>query len=148
VSVEVAREANCRELTDRDIESAASAALEYGGRPEFALTVVLVDDPTLAELHSRCLNDPSVTDVMSFDLSDEVSGPVGEVYVSVDRAREVAKRREVTVSRELTLYVVHGTLHLCGFDDIDDEDRLAMRRAESVVMERLGHHPDPLPHDE
>jgi len=58
--------------------------------------------------------------------------------VSVDRAREVAEERGLTWEREVVLYVVHGTLHLCGFDDHEDEDREAMRGAEAAVLARLG----------
>ena len=88
-----------------------------------------------------------MTDVMSFDLGDDENGPAGELYVSVDRARAVAAERGVSLERELTLYVVHGALHLCGFDDHEESERERMRGAEREVMERLGFPPDDLPHE-
>jgi probable rRNA maturation factor len=129
------------------VEEAARAALEEGGRAGAALSVVLVDDPTLARLHAEHLGDPSVTDVMSFDLGEDGGGPVGEVVVSVDRARDVAARRGVSFARELALYVVHGVLHLCGHDDGDDDERSAMRAAERRVLDRLGYEADDAPHE-
>lgn len=127
---------------------AAEAALEHGGRAGEAVELILVSDEELAELHGRFLQDPSVTDVMAFDLSgDGEEGPAGEVYASVDCARRVAKARGVAIQRELALYVVHGCLHLCGFDDHEDEDRERMRRAESQVMSQLGYDEDLAPHD-
>lgn len=129
-------------LADEDVRSAVSAALALGGRPEARISVVFVDDPTLAELHGRTLGDPSVTDVMSFELGDEGGGPSGEVVVSADRARAVAAERGVPVERELALYVVHGTLHLCGFDDLEEGERAAMRAAEREVLDALGYAPE------
>ena len=58
------------ELDDADLRRAASRALEHGNRADLPLDVVLTDDATLAELHGRCLGDPTPTDVMSFDLGD------------------------------------------------------------------------------
>lgn len=133
-------------LTDAAVAAAVEASLEHGGRGGIELVVIFVDDPTLADLHARFLDDPSVTDVMSFDLG-EGPGPAGEVYVSVDRARERAQVRGVDLSRELCLYVVHGVLHLCGFDDHTESERSAMRAAEGLVMTSLGHHGDDAPHE-
>lgn len=134
------------ELTEDAARAAAAAALAHGGRSGGQLDVVLVSDEALAELHERFLQDGSVTDVMSFDLSDE-DGEQLEVYVSVDRAREVAAARGLPVERELALYIVHGTLHLCGHDDHDDEDRARMRLAEQCVMDALGYPRDDAPHE-
>jgi len=53
----------------------------------------------------------------------------------------------VSEARELALYVVHGALHLCGFDDHDPEQRAAMRLAERAVMSSLGYEADEAPHE-
>ncbi|MEZ5978230.1 MAG: rRNA maturation RNase YbeY [Planctomycetota bacterium] len=139
-------------VDDALVARCVDAALTEGGRAGTPLSVVFVDDDTLARLHGETLGDPSPTDVMSFDLSDEFEpthppSPQGEVVVSVDRARDVASRRSVSPARETCLYVVHGVLHLCGHDDHDDADRARMRRAEAVVMRSLGFDDDPSPHD-
>jgi len=137
-------------LDDAGVEAAARAAIDVGDREVAELSIALVDDPTLAELHGRYLNDPTVTDVMSFDVTPgPPSAPlVGEVVVSVDRARDVAARRGVGLDYELALYVVHGTLHLCGFDDIDEGDRVAMRAAERRALGALGYPLESAPHEE
>ena len=137
-----------RPVADDEVRRAVAAALELGGRPGTELSVVFVDDATLAELHARHLGDPTPTDVLSFDLGSGGGGPEGELYVSVERAREVAGRRGQPVARELLLYVVHGVLHLCGHDDHDEEGRRRMRAAEARVLRSLGHADDPLPHDQ
>jgi probable rRNA maturation factor len=133
-------------LDDAGVRRAVEAALAHGGRPGLELSVVLVDDATLAELHERFLGDPAPTDVLAFDLGDD-GGPAGEVVVSVDRARDLAAERGVGLDRELALYLVHGALHLCGHDDHDEAERAAMRRAEAAVLAGLGFPDDPAPHD-
>lgn len=132
-------------LSASQVERAVRQALSHGGRPNVGLSVVFVDDPTLAQMHAEHLGDPSETDVISFDLGED-EGVVGELFVSVDRARKVAQRRRVPFERELTLYVVHGALHLAGFDDLQAADRLEMRAAESEVMRALGFAEDTLDH--
>jgi probable rRNA maturation factor len=136
-----------RPLDDAAVVALVDAALAHGGRAGIDVDVVLVDDPTLADLHGRFLGDPSPTDVMSFDLGEDGGGPAGELYVSVDRARAVAGARGVRVARELALYLVHGTLHLCGHDDHSDDERAVMRAAEREVLAGLGYEDDVAPHD-
>ncbi len=138
-------------FSDQRVQAIASAALQHGGRGGQALSIVMVDDPTLARMHGEYLQDDSPTDVISFDLQDPEDpvhvGPIGELYISVDCARRVALERGVSLERELALYIVHGALHLCGWDDHEPKERAAMRQAEAQVMGELGFDPDPLPHD-
>lgn len=124
------------------LEEAVAAALSEGGRAGLEIAITFVDDAALAELHDAHLGDPSRTDVMAFDLGEDGVGPAGELYVSVERAHAVAALRGVAPERELTLYVVHGLLHLCGHDDHEDEERARMRSAEARVMASLGFAPD------
>ncbi len=149
MSVRVHRDAEARELDDAALAAAVEAALAHGGVTGKHVALVLVDDPTLAELHDRYLGDPSVTDVMAFELGGEGTedDPWGEIYVSVDRARAVAADRGVRPARELALYCVHGALHLVGHDDHDDADRARMREAEREVLRALGYESDDAPHD-
>ena len=136
-----------RPLDDARVQEVARAALAHGERADLELSVVFVDDAALCELHGRYLGDDSPTDVMSFDLGADTPGPGGELYVSVERAAARAAERGVDVARELALYVVHGALHLCGYDDHDEGDRAAMRAAERAVMHALGFPPDDAPHE-
>ena len=67
--------------------------------------------------------------MIAFDLGDDQQVPAGEVYVSVDCAQRVAATRGLETARELALYVVHGALHLCGYDDLEQQDRARMRES-------------------
>jgi rRNA maturation RNase YbeY len=135
--VAVAWSVRRRFLDDREIRACVRAALSHGKRAGIGVSVALVSDAELAGIHGRFLDDPSTTDVISFELGDEAGGPAGEICVSVERAASVARRRGLDPAGELRLYLVHGALHLCGFDDRSPRDRARMRRAETVVLRAL-----------
>ena len=143
--VAVAWVARSRPIGDPSVRKIARAALSFGKRPQASISIVFVDDRALARMHGRWLADDSATDVISFELGEADGGPVGELYISVQRARAQARLRGVRVERELALYIVHGCLHLCGFDDRAQRDRRAMRRAERAVLDELGFENDPTP---
>ncbi|MBK7641637.1 MAG: rRNA maturation RNase YbeY [Planctomycetes bacterium] len=134
-----------RLLPQAEVRRILRAALNHGRREGIALTVVFLTDAALARMHERWLADPSPTDVITFDLSDEHS-QAGELYISATRARRVAAERGVDARRELALYLVHGALHLCGHDDHQVRARARMRVAERTVLRALGYPDDTLPH--
>jgi probable rRNA maturation factor len=131
-----------RLLDDAAVRRAVRAAAAVGDREASWFTVVFVTDRELARMHRVWLADARPTDVITFDLGDDLAGPVGELYVSVDRARAVARERTTSPARELALYVVHGVLHLCGHDDRRAAARSRMRREERRVLAALGYEPD------
>lgn len=129
-------------LARSEVREAVAAALAHGGRPQLLVGVIFVSDARLARLHGRYLADPAPTDVMAFELGEQGGGPAAELYVSVERARAEARRRDLAPERELALYVVHGSLHLCGFEDHRPRARARMRAAEDAVLRRLGYGPE------
>lgn len=100
------------------------------------LSVVFLTDAALARLHADFLDDPTTTDVITF-AGDPRLGAAGEICVSVDTAAAYARRHRRDFSSELTLYVVHGWLHLAGYDDLVPAKKRAMRRAEARAMRVL-----------
>jgi probable rRNA maturation factor len=140
-------------LGDASLVAAVQAGGAPGERARQGGGRVFLVDPKLTELHGRFLNDPTPTDVISFDLlgdeppSPEDPGPDAELYISVDCALRVSAERGVSLARELCLYAVHGALHLCGFDDHEPDERAAMRLAERHVLHELGFEEDQGPHD-
>jgi probable rRNA maturation factor len=102
-----------------------------GGRGE--LSVVFMTDAALARLHGDFLDDPTTTDVITFE-GDPTLGSAGEICVSADTAAAYAHAQARDFSAELTLYLVHGWLHLAGHDDLAPAKKRAMRRAETRAM--------------
>lgn len=112
------------------------AARFCGGCPEGELSLVFMTDKALAQLHADFLDDPTVTDVITFE-GDEVLGIAGEICVSADRAAAYARENRRDFAAELTLYLVHGWLHLAGYDDLQPPLKRRMRAAEARAMALL-----------
>ena len=107
--------------------------------PPGELSVVFLEDAELAKLHGEFLADRSKTDVITFE-GDLQAGMAGEICVSADAAATYARKHGQDFSRELTLYLVHGWLHLAGYDDLVPIKKRAMRGAESRAMRLLDQH--------
>jgi len=104
-----------------------------------AITVLVVDDTRIAELHDRWLGIPGPTDVLTFDLAaDERGGLAGDIVASAETARRVARELGWQARHELAYYVVHGLLHLGGENDGTPGERRRMRRRERAVMAAVG----------
>jgi probable rRNA maturation factor len=102
------------------------------------ISIAVVDDPTIAELHKRYMNDPTPTDVLSFALEKSADFLEGEIVVSADTALSSAPRYKWPAIDELLLYVTHGALHLAGYDDTTPRKRKIMREKEREYLARCG----------
>lgn len=101
--------------------------------PEGEISVVFMGDEDIARLHGEFMGNPAPTDVITFP-GDPEMGFAGEICVSADHAFCFARRKGLDFSRELSLYLVHGYLHLAGFDDLEPEKKRKMRRAEKKAL--------------
>ena len=91
----------------------------------------------ITKLHGQFFDDPTPTDCISLPLDDNDDGGyrlLGEIFVCPKVAQDYSVAHGTTVAEELTLYIVHSTLHLLGYDDIDDDDTPLMREAEERAM--------------
>lgn len=124
------------------VEAMAAEVLRAEGRAEVALSVALVDDTRMTELHVEFMGEAGPTDVLSFPLEGDTppeAGPplLGEVVVCTDVAAREAQERGLPEQREVLLYVAHGTLHLLGYDDHDSEERARMEARQEALVERV-----------
>jgi probable rRNA maturation factor len=106
------------------------------------ISLHFVDTDTICALHEQFFNDPSPTDCISFPMDQEVDPTfpyriLGEVFVCPATALQYAKEHQKNVNEELTLYVVHGLLHLIGYDDIEEGAEKNMRATEHRHMTEL-----------
>lgn len=112
--------------------------------------ITLVDDAEIARLNEHYLGKAGPTDVLSFPIEDAAPGrpprqsrngppvTVGDVFIAPAVVRANALRREVGYEDELALMVVHGLLHLLGWDHVDDAEAEAMERREAALLELVG----------
>jgi len=124
-------------LVDRNrIRQAIRNILADAGIQNAQISVAVVDDSTIAVLHEEFLNDPAPTDVLSFVLEQSPQYLEGEVVVSADTATSSAPKFDCTAKEELLLYVIHGTLHLVGYNDTTPKQRKQMREKEREYLTR------------
>ena len=100
--------------------------------------IALVDDTTIAAVHGEFLDDPTPTDVISFVLDASNGQLEGEIVASADTAARQSVKYRWPATDELLLYVVHGMLHLVGYDDTTPSARRLMRRREREMLAALG----------
>ena len=125
------------------LERAARLTLEAeSADTDSDLTIVLTDDAQLHELNREYLGVDAPTDVLSFpaDEEDPETGVpyLGDILISIPRAKQQAKAAGHPVEAEVQLLVVHGTLHLLGHDHAEAEEKARMWKAQAGVMSKLG----------
>lgn len=125
------------------LERAAQETLLHAQvTPETEMSLVLSNDVRLRELNRQFLDIDEPTDVLSFpsdETDPESAAPyLGDVIISYERAEIQAQAAGHTIKDELELLVVHGVLHLLGYDHADSEEQQAMWAAQAEVLERLG----------
>ncbi len=125
-----------RRWLDRELKRMAALAGVVRG----AITLVLVDDEQMAQLHGQYKNDPTTTDVLTFDLRDGEDDPLeGDLILCIDEAARQAAARGHDTRMELLLYAVHGLLHLIGYDDVKAADYRRMHAKEDELFTAAGH---------
>jgi len=133
------------------IKSAVRQVLQDGGIDRGEVSVAVVDDATIHEINRQFLCHDCPTDVISFVLERHESHLEGEIVASLETAiREAPRAKSAgyvsgdravnghwSVRHELLLYIVHGALHLVGYDDTTDDDRRLMTEAEEKYLARV-----------
>ncbi len=123
------------------IRQAARYVLERHSVEPATISIALVDNPTIHALNRQFLDHDYATDVLSFRLSEPPQPLEGEVIVSHPMAEEVAGAMGLSGwdgIAELLLYVIHGTLHLVGFDDKTPAAGERMQAEERAVLQQIG----------
>ena len=106
---------------------------------EATISLVIVDNGTIHALNRKHLAHDWPTDVITFPLSDASETRLhGELVLSAEMAATTAYEIGIDPQVELALYLVHGLLHLCGYDDHTEFDQVAMRQAESNALDIAG----------
>jgi probable rRNA maturation factor len=136
--IEIANEQDAESVNVGRLRKAVRLVLREEGVAAATVSVAIVDDECIRGLHRDYLSIDSATDVLSFVLEESKSELEGEVIASAETAAAAAARFGWPADDELLLYVIHGTLHLVGYDDCDSKSRLKMRARERRYLASFG----------
>ena len=132
------------------VRASVLATLAYEGyKPECELSVTFTDNDGIQAVNKQYRNIDKATDVLSFPLTDFEGGEeppadeptvsLGDVIISLERAKEQAQEFGHSFEREVAFLTVHSTLHLLGYDhELSEDDDADMRRRQREILESMG----------
>jgi rRNA maturation RNase YbeY len=139
--VEIARRGVGRKLSGRRLKTIALAILGLLGEADAELSLVLIGNSEMRKLNAKYRRKDYPTDVLSFPMEDAgtpAARLLGDVIISVEKAREQAKQRGRTPDQELATLLIHGIVHLLGYDhERSAKDARAMKRLEDKIYRQL-----------
>ncbi|MBN1869687.1 MAG: rRNA maturation RNase YbeY [Candidatus Omnitrophica bacterium] len=131
-------------LNSLQIRKIVKAILRHEGIDKASLSIVFVSHQRIKALNKKYLGREYATDVLAFDLAERRDGSrrgaavIGDVIISTDAAIKNAGIYDTSLSEEIALYLIHGILHLSGYDDHKAGDIRRMRKKEQQYMTVLG----------
>jgi len=99
-----------------------------------SLSVNFVDDETILTLNRKYLNHNNTTDIITFNYSGSLNDLNGEIFISYKDSFENAKRFNCSPNSEMSRLVIHGILHLLGFDDKAEKNKIVMKKLENKLV--------------
>lgn len=139
--VEIVRRGAGRRFSARRLRELASAILEITGQKEVELSAVLIGNGEMRRLNRQYRKKDYATDVLSFPAADQFAGPVrllGDVVISVETAARQAQARGRSLDEEMTILLIHGIVHLLGYDhERSARDATIMGRVEKKILRAL-----------
>lgn len=100
------------------------------------LDYIFCTDDFLLQINQQYLNHNYFTDIISFNLSENQSNIIGEIYISIDRIKENAQQFKTPYQKELHRVIFHGALHLCDYKDKSKKDQTLMRKKEDFYLQQ------------
>ena len=125
------------------IKKRAQALLVLCGVPEAELSIALIDDPRMRDLNRRYRDKDRPTNVLAFAMQEDFGHPtpphiLGDIVISLDTARQEAQKEGVSFHHRLTTLLIHGLLHLLGFDhERSDDEALRMDEEEKKLFQQI-----------
>jgi len=113
----------------KEIKEILNEVIRKNGFTPGDLNYIITNNRKIKQLNKEYLDHNYATDVISFKLNEQKKIN-GEVYISIEQVKKNAKKYKVTLKNELMRVLIHGTLHLCGFTDYSEEEKIRMRNEE------------------
>ncbi len=128
----------------RRIRRTVREAAKHLGCPERELSLLFVDDAAISEINGQYLNRPGPTNVISFSQTEGDFGHInplllGDIVISAERAASDAEAGDLNVNDEIDFLVIHGLLHLLGYnhEGSDEREAVKMREVENEIFQKL-----------
>jgi rRNA maturation RNase YbeY len=119
-------------LDEEDAKRILTAVMRDLGYPDFSINVISLEDNALREMKKAYFDQDVFTDIISFNIDTD---PLeGELYISPERIRQNADSFNQPVEREFARILIHGACHLCGYDDISEEEKKDMTDLENRFL--------------
>jgi rRNA maturation RNase YbeY len=118
----------------RKVTSWIKGVVEKEGSTIQGINYIFCSDSYLLTLNEDFLNHKTLTDIITFDNSEDRSSLEGEIYISIDRVKENAVKYQVPFQDELNRVMIHGVLHLLGFKDKKPSEKALMRKKEEACL--------------
>ena len=134
--IEVVSRQRKQKIDTQAWETFAARAAGAIGKSESSATIAFVSDKTIRQLNRQFRAVDKPTDVLSFPADDEDKSSLGDIAISVDTAAKQAKENGLTFDEEVAQLILHGLLHLCGYDH--ETDNGEMNRLELRLRKKLG----------
>jgi probable rRNA maturation factor len=102
-----------------------------------AINFIICNDEYLFKMNKKYLKQKMLTDILTFPMAEEGNTVSADIYISIDRVRDNSKKFKVQVKKELARVMIHGILHLMGYDDHEEEGKKKMRDKEDLYLKDL-----------
>lgn len=101
-----------------------------------SLIIIFCSDEYLLDINKQFLQHDYFTDIITFNLSEDINIIEGELYISIDRVKDNALINKVTIQQELHRVIFHGILHLCGYKDKSTQSKNIMTQQEDFCLNK------------
>jgi len=134
ISVDLHNKSNI-DLDQESIRGLLELVLSDNKHQTAEINIIITDDDSLRLMKKEYFDQDVYTDIIAFNIDEDPFE--GELYISHDRVSDNAKKFDQTFEGELKRILIHGTLHLCGFDDQTKEDKLIMTSMEEDYLKKF-----------
>ena len=114
-----------------------TAVIKEEGFIEGDINYIFMNDEMLLNINEEFLGHDTYTDIITFDLSEEENEISGEIFISTERVIENAVKFKVSYPEEMHRVLIHGILHLCGYNDKTEEEKVEMRAKEDYYLDNI-----------
>jgi probable rRNA maturation factor len=136
MNIQVFKKQKDLKISSKSVKALVQAVLTHEKAADWEeVSIYFVTEKSICQLHDEFFQDPSSTDCISFPMG--VDGTLGEVFVCPKTAILYAEKKGLDPYQETALYVIHGLLHLLGYDDLEEKTRRVMRKKEKSCMRHV-----------